>query len=157
MRRIIGCLIGLCLAAACSSSNSTFTLASAAVDPTYFCPGGANNTSYDLHATIKARNTTTSAVTIKAVTAEMTLAAVQGEWLEKVGDRYDAGEANFSPTQVAPNATTEVKVVIKSACTSGKYGTGVSSSGDYRVDLHVTTSAGTFSIPAANEHEIVAA
>ena len=40
---------------ACSSTPATFALIGASVDPTYKCPGGANNAAYDLHATIDAR------------------------------------------------------------------------------------------------------
>src|SRR5437588_8843123 len=68
----------LCLATACSSASSTFALTGAAVDPTYFCPGGANNAPYDIHATVAAHNGTNSAVGIRAVTAQMTLMSVKG-------------------------------------------------------------------------------
>jgi len=148
----------LTLAAACSIGPSpTVTVTSASVDPTYWCPGGSHDASYDLHATVDVRNGTNSAVTIKSVTAEMRLAAVQGSWLEKVGDRYDAGQSAFSPSTVGPGSSIKMKVTIKSACTSNRYEFGGSSYGDYAVTMHLTTSAGSLSITAQNQHEIRAA
>ncbi|HSS61206.1 MAG TPA: hypothetical protein VLK30_07105 [Candidatus Limnocylindrales bacterium] len=157
MRGLLGLVAAVICAAACSTGSSTFALTGASVDPTYFCPGGANNAAYDMHATIDVHNGTGKAVTIDSITAQMTLASVTGDWLEKVGDRYDAGSAKFNPSDVAAGADAKVKVTIPSACTSGTYGTGVSSSGNYRVIMRVVTSAGTFSVTSANEHEIVAA
>lgn len=157
MSRLLGLLAVLACIAACSSGSPTFSLDSASVDQTYFCPGGASNAPYDLHATVQAHNGTGKTVTIDSITAQMTLAAVTGDWLEKLGDRYDAGDAKFEPATIAPGATTPLKITIASACTSGPYGTGVSSSADYNVTIRVTTSAGTFSITSANQHEIVAA
>ena len=147
-----------CLLAACSGSQpSTFAVTGASVDPTYWCPGGANNAKYDLHATVNVRNGTSHEVSIQSVTAVMTLAAVQGSWLEKVGDRFDAGIATFSTNSVAAGASASLKVVIPSACTSDKYGGNTSSAGDYAVTLRVVTSAGAFAVTAQNQHEIRAA
>lgn len=158
MRHVIAPLAAaLCLSAACSSAPPGFTLTGASVDPTYFCPGGANNAPYDLHATIDAHNGTNSAVTIKAATAQMTLTAVKGDWLEKVGSSYDAGSVQYTPSTVPAGSSESVKVTIPSACTSDKYGTPRSSYGDYRVTIHIATSAGVFSISAGNQHEIIAA
>jgi hypothetical protein len=85
----------------------------------------------------------------------MTLAAVQGAWLEKVGDRYKAN-AKFSPTTVPAGRDATVNVTIPSACTSARYGTGTSSSADYAVTIHIVTSAGKYDVTAGNQHEIVA-
>lgn len=155
MRTILA-LVALTLAAACSSSPSpTFTVKSATVDATHFCPGGASNAAYDLHATVQVHNATNTTVTIEGVTAQMTVAAVKGPWLQKVGDRYDAGQAAFKPATVSPGKDTALSVTIPSACTSGKYGTGTSSSADYDVTLRIATTAGNFTVTAANQHEIV--
>ncbi len=157
MRSLLAtCAIAICVAA-CSSAPTTFSLTEASVDPTYWCPGGANNASYDVHGAIAARNGTSSAVTIESIHAELVLASVTGPWLEKVGDRYDAGSVTFSPAAVAPRSNATVKVTIPSACTSGKYTAAAFSSADYRVTIYVLTSAGAFSITAANRHEIHAA
>src|SRR5205807_5778842 len=158
MRHLIALVAtGACLLTACSSDSSTFALTGAAVDPTYFCPGGANNAPYDIHATVAAHNGTNSAVGIRAVTARMTLMSVNGDWLEKLGSSYDAGTVQFSPASVSPGSTTTLKVTIPSACTSDKYGSSGSSFADYQVTIHVATSAGVFTIGAENQHEIIAA
>ncbi len=157
MRFAIAAALVLLLIAACSSSQpTTFTVVSAAVDPTYYCPGGANNAAYDLLATVDVRNGTSKAVTIDSATAQMTLASVKGSWLEKVGDRYNADGVKVTPTSVAAGGHSTLTVTIPSACTSGRYGTGTSSSADYSVTVHLSTSAGNFTITAANQHEIVA-
>jgi hypothetical protein len=157
MRRIVVVLATLGLAAACSSGSPAFALTSASVDPTYFCPGGANNAPYDLHATIQVHNGTDRVVTVDSVSAQMTLASIKGDWLEKVGDHYNASITKFTPSSVAAGASSSLKLTIPSACTSGAYGTGVSSAGDYRVTIRLVTSAGSYSITSANQHEIVAA
>jgi hypothetical protein len=157
MRHVLVTVLALLLVAACSSSKpATFTVDNASVDPTYYCPGGANNAAYDLHATVNVRNTTGKAVTIDAVTAQMTVASVKGSWLEKVGARYDADGVKFAPATVAAGGSSSVNLTIPSACTSGKYGTGTSSAAEYDVTVHLTTSAGSYAIKAANQHEIIA-
>ena len=146
------------LAAACSSGQpSTFSVTGASVDPTYFCPGGASDKRYDLHGTVEVRNGTSRAVTIESISADMTLVAVQGAWLEKVGDRYDAGDAMFTPRSVDAGSTATIDVTITSACTSDRYESGGSSRGDYAVAMHLVTSAGTYAVTAQNHHAIVAA
>ena len=148
----------LCLCAACSTGQpSTFALTAATTDATYWCPGGASNKPYDLHASVAVRNGTTAAVTITSVTASLTLQAVKGSWLEKVGGAYDAGAATFAPSTVDAGASAVVKVTIHSACTSATYGNRDSSYGDYRVTMQVTTSKGAYSIAANNLHRIMAA
>ncbi|HET7339750.1 MAG TPA: hypothetical protein VFK22_09390 [Candidatus Dormibacteraeota bacterium] len=156
MRYALTALIALVLAACSSSSQPEFTLSGASVDPTYFCPGGANNAPYDLHATVRVHNSTGKAVTIESATAQMTVASIKGVWLEKVGDRYEAANARFTPITIAPGGNTTLDLTIPSACTSGKYGTGTSSSAEYNVSIHLTTSAGSFAVTAGNQHEIVA-
>lgn len=157
MRSVSLAVLALILVSACSSSKpATLTLDSASVDPTYYCPGGANNAAYDLHATVRVHNGTSKAVRIDAVRAQLTVASIKGSWLEKVGERYNTDGVKFAPATIASGAYSSVKLTIPSACTSGKYGTGTSSSADYVVIVHLTTSAGTFAITAANHHEIVA-
>ncbi len=143
-------------ALACSSSDPTFSLKSATVDDVYWCPGGARDAGYDLHATVVAHNGTARAVAIVAATAEMKLTSVRGSWLERVGDRYDAG-AKVAPTAIAANSTSTLTVTIPSACTSGRWGPHASSSGSYVVTVRLVTSAGAHSITAANTHQILAA
>src|SRR6267143_1028953 len=158
MRRLLAMAAAAAgLAAACSSSPTTFALTSASVDPQYSCPGGANNAPYDLHATIAVHNGTSSTVNIKSIAAEMTLTAVKGGWLEKVGDRYNAEAVKFEPSSVPAGSSATIKVTIPSACTSGSPGSSLSGSGEYRVTMRVTTSTGVHAISASNQHQILAA
>lgn len=152
-------LVALLVAAAvaCSTEQPNFSLQGATVDSTYWCPGGASDAAYALHATVVARNGTTKKVTVQSATAEMVLTAVSGAWLERVGDRYDAGDVTVTPATVAPRSTASLDVTIPSTCTSGRYGASDSSSGRYKVTVHLVTSAGTFTVTATNRHEIRAA
>lgn len=157
---VAACLVSLM--AACSSSpspssSSGFSLAGASVDPAYWCPGGATDAAYTVHATVNARNDTAKAVSIDSATADMVLASVTGTWTERVGDRYDAGSVDVSPNTVPAHSTAKLAVSIPSTCTSASYESGPSSSGDYSVSVHLVTSAGKFSITARNKHEIRAA
>jgi hypothetical protein len=148
----------LAVVVACSSAPPPeFSLAGARVDATHWCPGGSVDARYDVHATIQARNTTAKDVTVKSATAEMVLAAVTGSWIEKVGDRYDAGSVVVSPSTVAAKSNATLDVTIPSACSSGRYDTSRSSSGSYTVTVHLVTSAGAFTVRAGNRHEILAA
>ena len=158
MKAALPVLLGvLLLAAACASSPATFSLGSASVDPAYWCPGGSSNAPYTIHAKVSVQNDTSKEVSIDSATAEMVLTAVSGNWLEHVGDRYDAGSVDVSPKTVAARSSATLAVTIPSACTSASYGSSTSSSGEYTVTVHLITSAGTFSITARNEHEIRAA
>ena len=112
---------------------------------------------YTVHATIDARNDTSKTVSIDSATAEMVLTSVRGSWLEHVGDRYDAGTVEVDPKSVAARSSSTLLVAIPSACTGAVHGSGVSSSGVYEVRMRLVTSAGTFTITAANTHEIRAA
>jgi hypothetical protein len=143
-----GCAIG---------APSTFTLNSASVDGSYSCPLGAANAPYSLRATIDVRNGTSSSVTIKSVSAVMTLSAVKGGWLEPVGDKYEVGDVTFSPSKVNAGSTASLKVTIPSACTNGKTRSATAVYGEYSVALTVATSAGTQTISTRNRHRIVAA
>jgi hypothetical protein len=157
MRRIAaGIAFAACLMSACSVGSSTLELTSTSVDQSYQCPVGANNSPYDVHTTVAAHNGTSKSVTISSVTGDLTLEAVNGPWLEKVGDKFQADKITVAPSSVAPGATSSLKVTIPSACTNGK-ATGGASYGDYRVTLHFATSAGNFSISSKALHRLVAA
>jgi hypothetical protein len=157
MRRLTAVLFTALALAACSSGSPSLAVGAATVDPSYSCPPGSSDAAYNLNATVEVRNPTSGAVTIKTVTAEMTLQATQGTWQEKVGDRYEASNARFTPDSVAAGADTTLKVSIPSACTNGKAGNAGKSYGDYKVTLHIATSAGTFTSTSSNLHRIVAA
>ena len=137
-------------------SSSTLTLNSASVDSAYSCPPGVDNVPYTFHATIDLRNGTSSSVTIKSVAAAMTLAAVKGPWLARVGDKYEASGVTFAPATVKAGTSTMLQVAIPSACTNGTTPPGGASYGDYSVDLVVSASSGTYTIASKNRHRIVA-
>jgi hypothetical protein len=147
--------LAACLTSACSGSSS-LELTNAAADQSYQCPVGANNAPYDVHATVDAHNGTSKSVTINSVTADLTLAAVTGPWLEKVGDKYQASNVTVAPATVGPGAKAALKVTIPSACTNGKATNGASY-GDYRVTVHFATSAGNFSVSSKTLHRLAAA
>ena len=145
----------LLTAGACTFGSSTFSVSNAALDASYSCPAGASNAPYDLQGTIDAKNGTSKSVTINTVGAVMTLTAVQGVWLQKIGDKYDAGSVAFTPGSIGAGATGTLKVTIPSACTHGQGATGTNY-GEYAVAFTVATSAGTFKLSSKNTHRILA-
>jgi plastocyanin len=148
-----GALVLLCCGCG-GGPSSGFTLSNANVQPNFVCPAAAT-TPYGLQATVSGRNSTSSAVTIKSASAALTVAAVNGGWLQKVGYRYDAGNLQFSPDHVAAGAGTTLTVTIPSSCTNHKTG-GQLSYAEYSVALTFVTSAGTFRIESRNRHRIIA-
>jgi hypothetical protein len=155
--RLIGPAACLLLLGGCSfGSSSTFTVSSASVDQAYTCPVGARALQYDVHGTIDVHNATSKTVTISALNATMTLAAVNGGWLQKVGDRFDAGNVTYSPTSVAAGSSATLAVAVPSACT-GRAAKSAVASGDYMITFTMTTSAGKFTVDSKNKHRIVTA
>jgi hypothetical protein len=144
-------------AAACGFGPSTFNLNNASVDTRFACPRGSNNAPYDIHASTDAHNGTSSSVTIKTVTAVLTVASVHGTWLEQVGSKYDAGQVSFKPASVGAGSDATLNVIIPSACTNNSGATSGASYADYTVTLTVISSAGTNRIDAQNKHRITAA
>jgi len=145
---VTGCSVG---------APSTFTLNSASVDESFVCPTSANDLSYTIHATIDVRNGTSSSVSIRSVAVVMTLAAVKGGWLERVGDKYDATGVTVSPVSVSAGTSISLNLSIPSTCTNGKLPSSGSSHGDYSVAFTVVTSSGIHRISSQNRHRIVAA
>ncbi len=156
IRRIAVAAAAVVLAGCSIGSPPTFSVSGAGVDPNYTCPAGAANARYDLHGTIDVHNGTSKAVTISSVSATMTLAAVKGGWLQKVGDSYTAGNLTFTPGTVGPGANATLAVTIPSACT-GRSAASPVASGDYAVTFTLTTSAGKFKLDSRNRHRIVTA
>jgi hypothetical protein len=146
----------LLLAAGCGFGPSTFNLNNASVDARFGCPRGSNNAPYNIQATTDAHNGTSSSVTIKTVTAVLTVASVHGTWLEQVGSKYDAGAVSFKPTRVDAGSDAKLKVIIPSACTNNSGAASGTSYADYTVTLTVVSSAGTNRIDAQNKHRIIA-
>ena len=143
--------------AACSiGSPNTFSLSNASVDASHTCAVGAINVSYDLNGAIDVHNGTANAVTIRSVDATLTLAAVKGGWLQKVGDAYDAGSATFTASSVGAGANTALALTVRSWCTGRATGSPVAW-GDYAVTFTMATSAGTFKVTSRDRHRIVTA
>jgi hypothetical protein len=140
----------------CGGSSADFTLSNAVVDSDHACASAAGNAPYEIHATLDGHNAKSSSVSIKSVSAVMTLAAVHGGWLEQVGYRYEAGNVPFAPDSVGAGSTTTLKLTIPSACTNHSTGGGPVSFGEYSVSLTVATSAGTFKVETRNRHRIIA-
>jgi len=152
--RSLSTVAGVLLIASCTSgSTSTFSASSASVDSSYSCPVGASNVHYDLRGTIDVHNGTSRTVSISSVDATLTLAVVKGGWLQKVGDRYDAGNITFTPAEVGAGANATLAVTIPSACT-GRATSSPVASGDYVVGFTMITSAGTFKLDSKNRHRI---
>lgn len=100
-------------------------------------------------------NGTSSSVTLKSVTAVMTLVAVKGPWLEKVGDRYlPSGIITYIST-LAAGASTSAEVIIPSSCTRAATTATEAIYGEYSVGFTVTTNAGTYSVLSSNHHRII--
>lgn len=151
---IAGCTLAV---AACSSGSTPgFSVSNASVDSSYSCPVAASNAHYDMHGTIDAHNPSSKEVNISSVAAVMTLSAVKGGWLQKVGDRYDAGTITFTPTSVGAGANATLAVTVPSACT-GRAANDPVASGDYAVSFTITTSAGTFKVDSKDKHRIITA
>jgi hypothetical protein len=149
------CVVAMLLCSCGFGSSAGFALNNATVQPNFVCPFSAGSTAYGVQAIIGSHNSTSSDVSIKSVSAVMTLAAVNGGWLQKVGYRYDAGNVVFSPDRVAAGSNATLIATIPSTCTNHKTG-GVLSYAEYSVALTVATSTGTFKIESKNRHRIIA-
>jgi hypothetical protein len=150
-------MLGLIAAvtAGCSGGPATFELKSASVDASYDCPSGATDTPYIFHGTIDMTNGTSSRITFKSVTAVMTLVAVKGPWLEKIGDRYaPSGVISYLST-LAAGASASAQVIIPSSCTKAATTATKAIYGEYSVGFTVTTNAGTYSVQSGNHHRII--
>ncbi|HTE87112.1 MAG TPA: hypothetical protein VK821_20565 [Dehalococcoidia bacterium] len=152
--RRVSAAAGVLVLAACSfGSPTTFSLDSASVDSSYTCPVGASNEHYVMHGTIDVHNGTSKVVSIASVDATLTLAAVKGGWLQKVGDKYDAGNITFAPSDVGAGSSAKLDVTIPSACT-GRTANSPVASADYMVGFTMITSAGTFKVDSKDRHRI---
>jgi hypothetical protein len=101
-------------------------------------------------------NRTSQRVVVEGVRARMTLEAIKGPWLQKLGEPYEAGNVPFGPGIVEAGTDLTINVTIPSACTNGKSASATGGYGDYLVRLDVVTTAGTFTIEAGY-HKIVIA
>lgn len=144
---VSGCAVG---------QPSTFSLTGAGVDATHVCAVGSSDTPYTLHATVDVSNRTSGTVTIRSVSATLTLKSVKGTWLEPVGERYSATEVQYAPQTIAADTTRTLTLSIPSSCTDPRPGAQGASYGEYAVEISLATSAGTFDVGAHGLHRIVA-
>jgi hypothetical protein len=150
---MLGLIAGV--AAGCSGGAATFALTGASVDASYDCPSGATDALYIFHGMIDMTNGTSSSVTFKSITAVMTLVAVKGPWLEKVGDKYaPSGVISYIST-LAAGGSASAQVIIPSSCTRAATTATEASYGEYSVGFTVTTNAGTYSVLSSNHHRII--
>ena len=151
-----GLLLALVMVTAgCGGSSAPFTLSNATVDPNHPCASGSSNAAYDIHATVTGHNTSASAVSISAVSAVMTLAAVHGGWLQPVGSTYAPDKIAVTPDRVGAGSTAILNLTIPSACTNLAKAPGTVSYADYSVTLRFVTSAGSLTVTSVNRHRIV--
>lgn len=140
--------------AACGSSG--FTVGGLTVDGAFTCAPGSANAPYSIHATVPVDNSTSGKVQVKSVAAVLVVAAVHGQWLQKVGTKYDAGDVQFSPASVGAGAKSTLTATIPSACTNAQHTGTHDDYADYSVQLTIVTSAGTFHVTSQNRHRITA-
>jgi hypothetical protein len=84
------------------------------------------------------------------------VAAVKGGWLQKVGDKFDAGNVTYTPTSIGPGSSATIAVAIPSACT-GRAAGSPAAWGEYAVTFAITSSEGKFKVDSQNKHRIVTA
>lgn len=156
MKRLLCAVAIVSLAGSCGGSGD-FSLSNATTELAHACPSAVNNAPYDLHVTVEMRNGRSSSVSIKGVSALMTLTAIHGGWLQQVGYQYGREHLVFAPDQVAAGAGSTLKVIVPSSCTNQSPHGGPVSWADYSVVLTVITSAGTFKIETQKKHRIIAA
>jgi hypothetical protein len=144
------------LACSCGFGSGDFSLSGATADSDHACASAVSNAAYDLHVTVAVHNGRSSSVSIKSVSAVMTLAEVHGGWLQPVGYRYEAQNLAFAPDHFGAGSDATLKVTVPSACTNQSPDGGPVSYADYSVALTVTTSAGTLKIVTRNRHRIIA-
>jgi len=154
MARAVLVTVALVILAACGSTG--FALTSATVDATYTCAIGSANTPYQVHARISADNSSSKSVDVRSIDAVMVVSAVHGQWQQAVGNKYDAGDVQFSPRSVSASSKVTLTATIPSACTNEQHKGTNDDYADYSVQLTVVTSAGTFHLTSQNKHRIVA-
>jgi len=100
-------------------------------------------------------NGTSSRVTFKSVTAVMTLVAVKGPWLEKVGDKYTPSGVISYISTLGAGASASTQVIIPSSCTRAAAKAPEAIYGEYSVGFTVTTNTGTYTVLSGNHHRII--
>lgn len=132
--------------------GAKFALSNARVDAQFDCPNLADHLPYEVHGSIDASNTLTSAVTIKSIDETDELVATAGEWNGPKTAKDGGPITNFTPKSVASGANATIKFSIGFVCTSS--GPTVKTYGDFAFTFKVATSSGTYTITAGNHHRL---
>jgi len=156
MRPALALLVVMLVTACSIGPTGPFKVTAAHLDSSHTCPEGSSNSPYQGHAMLDADNPTSKDVNISKVSAVITVVATHGNWLNKVGDKFDAVISSFSPKAVKAGSKTTVKVNIDLVCTNTSTGGNSSNYGDYTAEFTVATSAGTFKAKSQNNTRISA-
>jgi hypothetical protein len=132
--------------------GAKFSLSNARVDSEYKCPYPSTDAPYEVHGSIDADNSTTSAVTIKSMSEADELVNTAGEWNGPKTAKASGPITNFSPKTVASGATSTIKFSVGFNCTNS--GPTVTTYGEFTFKFTVVTSAGTYQIGAGNRHRL---
>jgi hypothetical protein len=153
--RLICIFAGVAMMAACVPPfgiGAKFTLTNARVDPSYSCPRPSDHRPYDVHVTIDAGNTTSSAVTIKSIQETWRNVAVRGDWQGVLGDHGTTSVSAFTPKTVGSGSNSTLRFVVSFQCSNS--GPTVETYGDFAFTFVVSTSAGSFTLNSANQHRL---
>lgn len=133
--------------------GAKFALSNAHIDSEYKCPYPSTDAPYDLHGSIDADNSTTSAVTITSMTEDDTLVGTGGNWNGAAKGQKDSGPiTNFEPKSIASGQNATIKFSIPFQCTNS--GPNVPTYGEFSFKFTLVTSAGKYAIDAGNHHRL---
>ena len=132
--------------------GAKFSLSNAHVDSEYKCHYPSNEAPYDVHGSIDADNSTTSAVTIKSMSEQDELVSTAGDWNGPKTAKAGGPIAKFSPKSIASGARSTIKFTIGFNCTNS--GPTVTTYGEFIFKFTLVTSAGTYKIDAGNRHRL---
>jgi hypothetical protein len=132
--------------------GAKFSLSNAHVDSEYKCPYPSNQAPYQVHGSIDADNSTTSAVTIKSMSEADELVNTAGQWNGPKTAKAGGPITSFSPKSIASGASSTIKFSVGFDCTNS--GPTVTTYGEFTFKFTVVTSAGTYKIDAGNRHRL---
>src|SRR5436305_14817312 len=85
--------------------GAKFSLSTARVDSAYKCPYPSNEAPYDVHGSMEADNSTTSAVAIKSMSEPDELVSTAGEWDGPETAKAGVPIVTFCSKSIAPGAS----------------------------------------------------
>ncbi|HLZ94923.1 MAG TPA: hypothetical protein VKT20_06315 [Candidatus Dormibacteraeota bacterium] len=132
--------------------GAKFAISNARVDQTYRCPNPANNLPYDVHGSIDAVNSTSTAVTIRSMSEAWRLVASGGNWNGPSTAKGGGPVTNYEPRSVGSGSSTTIRFSVPFECTNS--GAAAATFGEFALRFSLVTSAGTFNIDAGNRHRL---